>query len=180
MGALFVFLPWIVQSLLSPFSMTLALSVSLSLSIASLLRHKCLMEWVSFLFFLASFVASFFLEDTVFHDAMSLLSTTTLCFISWGSLLLKQPFTLQYAKAKVPESYHTVPLFLKINTLMTTFFGVLFSIEAVLKVARLFWPLLLPYTVFFYFCHVCMVLFIPWFPGWYRNRALILSNKAAV
>jgi hypothetical protein len=36
-----------------------------------------------------------------------------------GSILIRQPFTLQYAKEQTPQEYWTIPLFLRINYVIT-------------------------------------------------------------
>jgi hypothetical protein len=104
------------------------------------------------------------------HNAISLLSSLTLSLISWGSLLRGKPFTLEYAKIKVPQKYWDSFLFLRVNSIMTSFFGVVFSLEVGVKILRLLRPDLLPYSVFFYVLHLCLFLFIPWFPRWYKAR----------
>ncbi|MEI6241901.1 MAG: hypothetical protein WCP39_00660 [Chlamydiota bacterium] len=181
MSIIFIFLPWIIQGILSPISLPLAFGVSLFLALISLWRSQYILEWITFIFFLASFIISFFVQDSFLHNAVSLLSTITLCLFSWITLWLKKPFTLHYAKKKIPEPFWTSFLFLKINKLMTSFFGILFSLELILKLLRLFYPKLLPYSLFSAFFSISILLLVSWFPKWYKERAkkkgLTFSDK---
>jgi signal transduction histidine kinase len=54
-----------------------------------------------------------------------LLVNSALAFIVLFSMLIGQPFTLQYAREKVSPEYWNAPLFLKINWVLTSIWAVL-------------------------------------------------------
>jgi len=172
MSFILLFLPWTIQYFLGRYSMSGALAVALLLSLINLARSRHVMEWVTFLFFALGTLISLFLHDHFFQNVVSLLSSLTLCLISWGSLWLKAPFTLPYAKKRAPQQFWDSPIFWKINTIMTQFFGVLFGLDFILKGMRLLYPELLPYSLFSILLSLTILFFISWFPSWYKKRAL--------
>lgn len=166
------FLPWIALAGISYISLPLALVVSLLLSAVTLMQGKGhILEWVSFVFFVVSLAGTLCLGPAFVGHYLSLLASLTLSGIAWASLLLHKPFTIYYAKQQVAEQFWTTPLFLRINILMTTVFGGFFSLAALLKVLQIFYPNLLPYSVLTPSISVCSILFVIWFPGWYKARA---------
>jgi len=171
MSILFTFLPWIAEGLLSSISLQLALGLSLFLALVSVLKNRYIMEWTTFLFFLVSFSVSIVVKGPFLLHAMPMLSSATLSLIAWISLLRNKPFTLPYAKKRVPEKAWSSPLFLKVNQIITAVFGSAFSIGFTLKISKYFYPELIPYSFFSYFLSAFPFLFVLWFPNWYKKRA---------
>jgi hypothetical protein len=172
MNIIFSFLPWLVQGALSSISLPLALGISFLLACWGLKRDSYVIEWTAFCFFLASFITSLFIEGIFFQNALAVLPSVILSVVAWGSLWLAKPFTLHYARSRTPEKAWNTPLFLRVNTLMTIFFGVIFSFELVIKTIRLAYPDLLPYSLFSYAISGSIMVFVPCFPKWYKARAI--------
>jgi len=177
MNIIFSFLPWLVQGALSSISLPLALSISFLLSCWGLKRDPYVIEWTAFFFFLISFIASLFVDGLFMPHVLSLLASIILSGVAWGSLLIRKPFTLHYARSRTPQSAWNKPIFFRVNTLMTLFFGVLFSIDIGLKSLQLCYPELLPYSLFGYLSGVCIMIFVPCFPKWYRQRAIKRGDR---
>jgi hypothetical protein len=177
MSILLLFLPWILFSALSSVSLPLALGLAFILSLLALLKSKHIMEWTTFIFFLISFSLSFYVRDVFFHISISFLSSVALSLIAWCSLWLKQPFTLPYAKKRTTQEFWNSRPFMRINEIMTLVFGVIFSLEALIKLIKLFYPDLFSYSYFSLFFSVLIVFFVSWFPEWYKKRELRSNNK---
>ncbi|AKD97822.1 MULTISPECIES: hypothetical protein [Rhodococcus] len=58
------------------------------------------------------------------------LTNIALVVFAFGSILLRNPFTLQYAKESTPEEYWTTPLFLRINYVITAVWALAFTWSA--------------------------------------------------
>ena len=59
------------------------------------------------------------------------LTNIALVVFAFGSILLRNPFTLQYAKESTPEEYWATPLFLHINYVITAVWALAFTWSAV-------------------------------------------------
>ncbi|MFD6513296.1 hypothetical protein [Rhodococcus sp. NPDC060176] len=103
------------------------------------------------------------------------LTNITLVVFAFGSILLRNPFTLQYAKESTPEEYWTTPLFLRINYVITAVWALAFTWSAAVGLfgdARLHdgdnfwtgWILQLLGTFF-------AISFTEWYPEYAPNKA---------
>ncbi|MFJ6718554.1 MULTISPECIES: hypothetical protein [unclassified Streptomyces] len=59
------------------------------------------------------------------------ISNLALVAIAFGSMALRVPFTIQYAREQVPPAYWTTPTFLRTNYLITAAWGVAFLVAAI-------------------------------------------------
>jgi hypothetical protein len=57
-------------------------------------------------------------------------ANAALLVITFGSILIRMPFTLQYAREDTPEEYWHTPEFLRVNYLISWIWVVAFAIEA--------------------------------------------------
>lgn len=129
------FAPWIVFGFIAGYSLfRLELAIIISLALTVILSYKQMQKWyiipwVTFLFFIFSGVAIILMKNFWVASYMGFLSYGTLAAVTWGSLLIGQPFTLQYAKEEVDKSRWNSPIFIRTNQTMTAFWGVLFLIN---------------------------------------------------
>jgi hypothetical protein len=132
--------PWIIYTLVEgegrlEISAAIAFGVSLMLLLVGWIRGSSpkLLEFSDVAFFgaLAIFVA---LASDSTHDWLELWSgevaNTALVVIALGSILIRNPFTLAYAKEETPESLWDNPGFLRTNYVLTWVWVVAFAIEA--------------------------------------------------
>jgi hypothetical protein len=128
------FFPWILFGIMAGSSLArleLALAVALAATVAlgvKQLRQGYFLTWGSLLFFLVSFILVAFLKNLWVVEHMDRLVPATLVAIAWGSIIAGRPFTLQYARESVPETYWQTPQFIHTGYLTAIVWGILFLI----------------------------------------------------
>lgn len=135
MDLLIAFFPWIVFGLLSHSHAQAALLVALGASIIQVVvnfRRPKVLEWVSFVFFSVAFLALFVYHWEAFAHHLGLIVHVILASVAWGSLLLGVPFTIQYAREKVPEKFWHEPNFIRTNQWITAAWGTDFVLQALI------------------------------------------------
>ena len=132
---LLAFAPWIVFGLIagqSIFSLEMAIIISLVLTLVlgyKQMRKWYILPWVTFIFFILAFIVIILLKYLWVASYMGILSYTTLAAVTWGSILVGKPFTIQYAKEEVDETLWNNPKFKRSNDIITAFWGVIFIIN---------------------------------------------------
>lgn len=132
--------PWIVYTLIEgggrlEESSAIAFGVALAVVLVGMLRGSKpkLLEWTDVLFFaaLAIFVAVAGDDTHAWLERWSgEVANVALVVIALGSIALRQPFTLAYAKESAPREMWDNPTFLRTNYLITWAWAVAFLIEA--------------------------------------------------
>lgn len=89
------------------------------------------------------------------------ISNLALVAIAFGSMALKVPFTIQYAREQVPPAYWTTHTFLRTNYLITAAWGVAFLVAAIAG----------GYGVIQILAIVAALRFTVWYPEVVRARA---------
>ena len=132
--------PWILYSIIEgqgrlELSAALALGLALLVLIINWLRGSSpkALEFADVIFFGAlAIVVAFASADT--RSWLELwggeVANGALFVFALGSVLIRQPFTLQYAKEDVPEEVWGTPEFLRVNYLISWVWVVAFGIEA--------------------------------------------------
>ena len=132
--------PWILYSIVEgqgrlEISAALALGLALLVLIINWLRGYSpkALEFADVIFFGAlAVVVAFSSADT--RSWLELwggeVANGVLFFFALGSVLIRQPFTLQYAKEDVPEEVWQTPEFLRVNYLISWVWVIAFGIEA--------------------------------------------------
>jgi hypothetical protein len=132
---LLAFAPWIIFGLIASQSFfSLEIAIIISLAITVLLGHKqmqkrYILPWVTFLFFILIFIGIVLMNNMWVASHVGILSYGTLNAVTWGSLLIGHPFTLQYAKEEVDKSLWNNPTFIRSNKIITAFWGVIFLVD---------------------------------------------------
>ncbi len=143
---LLAFAPWIVFGLIageSLLQLESAIVISLMLSLVlgyKELKNGYLLTWGTLLFFIFSLAAVVVMENIWVASHMGVLSYGMLAAITWGSLLIGQPFTMQYARAEVDKSVWQSPGFIHANRVITAFWGVLFLSSLGMNIYKLSHP----------------------------------------
>lgn len=124
------FLPWILYSVFSGrIAMIVALAAILIFDRKDL-KAGFILPCCTFAYFSVLLMVSLFYHSHWLMQNMWLISNGVLACISFGSAIIKQPFTMQYAKKQTPEAYWSSPLFLEINYILTIAWGFLFLVGA--------------------------------------------------
>ena len=98
--------------------------------------HRGALMWGGVLFFSFALITVPVMNNMWVLQHLGVLSHGTLSAFVWGSLLMKKPFTAEYAKEQVDPSLWNSPAFLRKNILITGVWGTAFTvslIDAVLK-----------------------------------------------
>jgi hypothetical protein len=132
--------PWIVYTLIEgggrlEESSAIAFGVALAVVIVGMLRgsRPKLLEWTDTVFFAAlAIVVAVAGDDTYawLERWSGEVANVALVIIALGSIALRQPFTLAYAKEGTPRELWDNPAFLRTNYLITWAWAIAFVIEA--------------------------------------------------
>lgn len=172
------FLPWILFFLLAGNSNQSLETAIIAATIASIifdlkyLKKGFVLSWGTTIFFTSIFFAVVILKNQSIAKYTPFLCNAALAVIAWISLLIKKPFTNQYAKETVPAEQWQHPLFIKINYILTSVWAMLFSVGTSLSLIQLYQP---SFNSFFsqvtaWALPVFGVWFTSWFPDWYKAK----------
>lgn len=171
MSQLITFLPLIIDSLVSSFSLSWAAISSLIASVFSLSKKRFFLEWAIFIHTLISCTILFVLHRTDLLKYGSMFFGLFSALFALISILVKRPFTLQYARLQTPREFWESPVFYRVNYMMTGALAIFFLFEAGSKILSLFHPALCNYSIVSAFYSTLTFTFIKWFPKWYKNKA---------
>lgn len=167
------FLPWIIfYILLHLFSLSVLFSALITLISFIVLCHRDLqrgyiMTWLSPIFLLAIILNVQYFHWIVFQQHPAAIFYAALAIVSWGSIILKLPFTLQYSRAGVSQAKWHHPVFLEVNYILSSLWAVIFtinlSINCLFSAAGYLRPLTYLFTAFGMYAAI-------YFPDWYRKR----------
>jgi len=143
LAILLSFAPWIVFGFISGQSLIrLETAMVIALAITVLLSYKQLkkgyvLTWGTLLFFILSFIAVALMKNIWVATHMGVLSYATLAAITWGSMIVGQPWTLQYAKEEVDRSLWKNKGFIHANQVITGAWGTIFLIDLAMNYYKL-------------------------------------------
>ncbi len=145
LALLFSFAPWIAFLILAgpsllklKIAVVVASAITIAMWIAKL--QKGIILWGSVLFFSWALIAIIGLEHVWTIRHLGVLSNGTLAAMTIISILIKKPFTMEYAKAKTAPERWTAPLFIKTNYILTGVWGAIFLINMALSYFQMISP----------------------------------------
>lgn len=174
------FLPWILYFILAGHAQQQLDTAIIVAAITSIifefkgLKKGFILSWGTLLFFIFMFVAVILFKSRWIANYAWIFSNGALALIAWGSILIREPFTIQYAKEQVSKDKWQHPLFIKINYLLTIVWGLIFLMGIGLHIVRIYY--LIPngwiYELISYVPLIFGIWFTSWFPTYYRSRHL--------
>lgn len=184
--------PWIVYSLVSgpsrlEASALAALAIAVAFFLIGRLRGKSvkLLELFDMVFFAGTAIFVFVASDST-HHWLELWSgevaNVALVVFALGSIAVRQPFTLQYAKESAPKEMWTNPVFLHVNYVLTWVWAVAFIIgaasgfygDAVLENSNNMWTGWVIQTA----ALIVAAQFTAWYPRYARAQAQMRAGHA--
>lgn len=104
-----------------------------------------------------------------------------LAAVTFGSILAKIPFTLQYARGMVDRTLWEKPGFIRVNILMTGVWGGVFVINLLLSYLTFAFPhsvgwIPSPLT---YLVLIAGIIFTVWYPGYVQKKYSSASGKSS-
>jgi hypothetical protein len=133
MGILLGFTPFILFSLLSGLSVSLALWISFAaafaIGIRDFLHAKMLrtldMTCLVLFALLALYVG--FIQPSLTVQAVRMIADVALLLMALVSMGLRNPFTLQYTREEVPEEFRETPSFIHANYILCSIWALAFA-----------------------------------------------------
>jgi len=176
--SLLSWMSWILFGIISSYSISIAIVVAMAASLFSYsnLRKGFILEWTTLIFFITCFVFIVIFQNEFFAKYMDIFIGITLTSIASLSLLIKRPFTEQYAKLEVPKEYWKSFLFLRVNKIMTIVFSLLFLLKTLMSVYDFYYPEAFNFSLIFWPLLCLQCIFIQKFPNWYKKRHIRKSQ----
>jgi hypothetical protein len=133
--ALFAFLPWLVYICASAgnhWQLASAGGAIMCLVYLSVLSRQAtikLMDWTTLAFFVSAMVLTIGLRSTVLTTYQVMIIWSFYAVAGWASIALGLPFTAAYAREEQPPEVWDLPIFHRLNRIMTLFWCGLFSVN---------------------------------------------------
>lgn len=168
------FIPWILYYIFvgaNRIEMGIAIIVGLiSFAFTGLtsLKKGFIFNWATLLFFLFMLVNVIWLNNNWISEHTFFISNAMLAVITWGSIIVGVPFTIQYAKQQVSPAKWKNPVFIYINQVITIAWGITFTLSAASCYADssiISW--LVPEIPLIF-----TILLTLYFPNWYRFKKM--------
>jgi hypothetical protein len=135
-GIVLGFLPLIIYGVLAGSGgLILALAAATTASIIFCyndLRNRMILSWTNLVLF--GFLLLATLAGLTWISQLSgILIYASLAAVTFGSILTKSPFTIQYARRMVDPAMWENPYFIRVNVLMTGVWGAIFFVNLILS-----------------------------------------------
>ena len=175
---LLAFLPWLSFLVIahgSLFRLKLGLVVALILSmVMGITRlHRGIILWVGLIFFSGATLAVVGFNNMWTAQHMGIIANGALAMGTWLTIVLRKPFTLDYAREHTDPSLWNNPLFIRTNTVIAATWCLVFTINAILAWGKLEHFILsdLGYEVISYTLLIGTAAFTSWYPDYvHRGR----------
>ncbi|MEA3280929.1 MAG: hypothetical protein U9Q38_10080 [Thermodesulfobacteriota bacterium] len=175
MGIFLSFSPWIVFWVLSGresfvIAAAAATVVVFSIIIREIREHSAkVLDIGSLLFFVFLTVVAFTPYSEAIDSNALPLSNVALFLITIVSILIRKPFTLQYAREQVDKKFWDSPGFYSTNLVITWVWCVTFAIIAVVSYMALHHPFMLD-RVIHILAFVGAIKFTSWYPHYVKKK----------
>ncbi|MFI9388984.1 hypothetical protein [Kutzneria sp. NPDC052558] len=142
------FIPWIAFAVLSSLGWQWGALAGLLLAVGLFAQGRRkgtpldsqVLEISTMAYFVALTAFSFTVPQSPVRDFVGAISMAWLALTAWGGLAVKRPFTLGIAKQQTPKEYWHMPVFLRINVVLTMAWAIAFTVTgavlAILDVAN--------------------------------------------
>ena len=176
-GILLGFVPLVVYGVLAGSSLSsvvVALGAALAVTVITGLfdlRKGRILTWATLVLFGALLVAVGVLGITEILPVMGMLIYAALAAVTFGSILVGIPFTLQYAREMVDRALWENPEFIRVNVLMTGVWGGIFSVNCTLSYVTFTAPQAVGgiTSPLMYLVLIAGIIFTMWYPEHVRN-----------
>ena len=133
--ALLAFLPWLIYILASGgnhWSIATAGGTAMCLVYLAMLHRQTtikLMEWTTLAFFVTASILTIGLHSTVLATYQVMIIWSFYAVAGWASVVFGRPFTVAYAREEQPPEVWDLPIFHRVNWIMTLFWCGLFTVN---------------------------------------------------
>lgn len=144
------------------------------------LRKGFILAWGTALFFVALLIISYLTKDEWIINNGNFISNIALTLIVWFSLIIKKPFSLQYARETTPEVFWNMPGFIRVNRIITFVWGIALSISTVISSLQNYY--INVNSDYFQVISFTPIILAIWFtikfPEWHRYRLIEKKRRA--
>ena len=175
MGILLSFLPWIVFWTLSSHnnyqvSALAATGVVIFLNLRNIVKRNIkILDLGTLIFFILLTAVSFFSKATWIDSYSTPLSDVAMFAIAFISLIIRKPFTIQYAYEQVDPQYWNTPKFYTTNRTITAVWCIAFAVKAFLSYLNVCNP-----QTFFWVMNIIVLIgaikFTYWYPDYVKSK----------
>ena len=133
--ALLAFLPWLIYIFASGgnhWGIATAGGTVMCLVYLAMLRRQTtikLMDWTTLAFFVTASILTIGLHSNVLATYTVMIIWSFFAVAGWASVILGRPFTAAYAREEQPPEVWDLPIFHRLNWIMTLFWCGLFSVN---------------------------------------------------
>jgi hypothetical protein len=171
------FAPWLAFLFIahgSLFRLKLGLIIALVLSIIMGVTrlHRGVILWVGLLFFSSASLAVIVFNNIWVAKHIGIGASGLLAIATWLTIIFGKPFTIEYAKEQVDPSLWKNPKFIKINMILSSAWGLTFTINAILAWGKME-KFILPELVYEVISHIFLIattVFTSWYPNYIRKK----------
>lgn len=171
------FLPWVILNVLPKHTPEQFIkSIVLAIILAAIVNFKSLKKGFilsvgATIFLIIVLIIEIFYPNQWLPENIAIFSNAILAAISFVSLAVKFPFTLQYAREQRPKDKWHDPAFILINNILTVVWGVVFLFNLTVNILFTHYQFFnkLTTSIITNSVIVCGVLITIWLPKIYRN-----------
>jgi len=191
LSLLTAFAPWVAFALIAQAplgnpGLSLILAFVIAIALALLTSYHQLVKGyilaiVSLAFFAVFFILIIGLGQYYLANYIAVLSMLMLTLVSWGTILFRFPFTLQYSREGVEPERVKSPQFMRVNYIITAVWALAFTAGFVINLFLMFYPtvqgLIFWDNVQWVFM-ILAIIFTIWYPAHvHKERALEAMMK---
>jgi len=156
----------------------IALVLSIGMGIARL--HRGVSLWVGLVFFTCATLAVIVFNNMWAVKYMGVIASGVLATATWLTVIFRKPFTMDYAKEHTNPSLWNSPMFIKTNMILTSAWGLTFTINAILARGKMEHFILseLGYEIISYTLMLGTAAFTSWYPGYIRRITGNITHNA--
>lgn len=143
------------------------------------LKKGFVISWATIVCFLVIFTLNLTTNQTFLKEQPWLIANFCFTLIAYTSLILKKPFTMQYAKEYVSSEKWSHPAFMKINVILTSVWLAIFFLSFILRIYVIFYPQWKELiSIIVYINTMIGILFTSMYPKYARSKAPLTIWRA--
>jgi len=183
------FLPWVLFLLLptdgwDPLRRAVVICLIVSIIVAwKELRKGFILQWASLMYFFFCTISLYGFKWIWLAEHMGIIANGFLAGVIWFTVLIGKPFTLQYARADLPqEQWHDEGM-IRGCRFIAIFWGTLLLIPTASSVFRTFYPVALSNRFYFClspFCIIIGILYTSFYKRMKRKQRQAMSKPAVL
>jgi hypothetical protein len=169
------FLPWILFLVLPTDGwdpLRRAVVICLAVSVISAWkapRKGFILQWATLVFFLFCTISLYGFRWIWLAKHMGIIANGFLDGLIWFTVLIGKPFTLQYARADLPQEQWYDEGLIRGCRFIAIFWGTLLLVPTAFNAFRLFYPVALPVRFYFYLSLFCIIIGIS-YTTFYKHK----------